>query len=282
MDVRYQLTLPVDGISTQALIDSFHVTVIKPSSFSFHLHTAFETYFVEEGSMRVFVEGEELNLKKGDILLIYPQVMHRVAEASEDLCKLNLRFLFLQTVPRRSDVKFVLLQTEAWRRSEIFQNIACISRQLKGDNSKTDSFRIRTYLSLVLHDLVAAVFPKREEKGESDSQEKRDRLALSMQIDSFFAEKYGEPITISALAERLHYSPTHVNRLLKDFWGLTFGEKLKQTRLHKAKELLSTTTLSVGEIAEACGYSTLRGFELFFVKGTGLLPGQYRGSIKDK
>lgn len=275
MDIRYHVTLPVDGIPTQALIDSFHVTVIKPSSFSFHLHTAFETYFIEEGTMRVSVEGEEVNLKKGDVFLIFPQVMHRVEEASENLCKLNLRFLFLQSFSRQTEGNFVLLQTEPWRRMEIFQNIACISRQLKAEENGTDSFRIRSYLSLVLHDLVSSVFPF-ESKGESPSEEKRDRLALSMQIDSFFAEHYNEDITISNLAETLHYSPTHVNRLLKTFWGLTFGEKLKQTRIHKAKELLSSTRLSIGEIAEACGYSTLRGFELFFVKETGLLPGQFR------
>ena len=74
----------------------------------------------------------------------------------------------------------------------------------------------------------------------------------------------------------MHYSKTHINRLLQRYWGMSFSEKLNQTRLHVAKQYLCESSEPVHKIAERCGYATLRGFEIFFKKQTGLLPKEYR------
>ncbi len=57
---------------------------------------------------------------------------------------------------------------------------------------------------------------------------------------------------------------------------MSFTEKLMQTRLQAAKKLVISNELSVNQIAERCGYTTLRGFELFFLKHTNMLPNEYR------
>ena len=110
----------------------------------------------------------------------------------------------------------------------------------------------------------------------------QNRLDLTIVIDDYFKDHFHEKITVSHLAKELNYSPTHINRLLKQYWGLTFGEKLQEVRLQEAQRLLTETSEPVSAIAESCGYSTLRGFEVFFEKRTEMLPGKYRKLYRKK
>jgi two-component system response regulator YesN len=107
-------------------------------------------------------------------------------------------------------------------------------------------------------------------------KEHSDILSKCLLIDKFFSEHYAEQITLEQLADKLHFSKTHTNRILRKYIGMSFIEKLTQTRLQEAKKLLISDEMSINQIAERCGYTTLRGFELFFVKQTNMLPTEYR------
>ena len=85
----------------------------------------------------------------------------------------------------------------------------------------------------------------------------KSKIDQRIQIDRFFSENYSRAITVDDLDEELHYSKTHVNRLLKYGLGMTFSEKLDQTRLQAAKQYLRDSHESIYHIAELCGYAPL-------------------------
>lgn len=82
--------------------------------------------------------------------------------------------------------------------------------------------------------------------------------------------------SVAYLAEALHLSPNYLSRLLK----LLTGQSTKQLILNKAMELakekLSTTTLTVNEIAYSLGFSHPQVFSKLFKSQTHLSPSQYR------
>jgi AraC family transcriptional regulator len=51
---------------------------------------------------------------------------------------------------------------------------------------------------------------------------------------------------------------------------------VRQLRIKRAGELLLSTTLSVGEIAERCGYASPRTFRKAFASVTGVSPIQFK------
>jgi transcriptional regulator GlxA family with amidase domain len=77
-------------------------------------------------------------------------------------------------------------------------------------------------------------------------------------------------------AVALNLSPSHLQHLFKQATGLGLGHLLTEKRLQKAASLLSSTNLSIKEIACAVGYehasSFTRAFERRFDKG----PRNYR------
>ena len=62
--------------------------------------------------------------------------------------------------------------------------------------------------------------------------------------------------------------------------GVPPGQYLQQFRIGKARELLISSTLSVGEIAVRCGFDDLFYFSNLFRRLTGVSPRGYRAGIR--
>ena len=133
---------------------------------------------------------------------------------------------------------------------------------------------------MLISDILPFLLPKGRERTEAEQE--NTRLERSIRLENFFLAHYGENVTLEDLASTLHYSKTHVNRILRQSLGASFSEKLSEVRIGVAKELLEESALPISRIGERCGYSTLRGFELFFFKMTGLLPREYRAKRTKK
>ena len=281
-DEKLNISLLLENVGVDLRIDSFHTSQnVKPSSFAFHSHTAYEVYFIENGNMWVQFEEQSAELQKHDILIIAPDTMHRVKGCSQELKRFNFRFLLhTQKSPASKNSYFLYHPTDTVK-DELFHCIEKIHIHKQQANHRLELFRIKTYFSIIVSHLAETLIPAYSISESSDTIDRKNTLNQSIQLDQFFLDHYSHPVTIEDLAKELHYSKTHVNRLLKRYWGLSFSEKLMQTRLHAAKQYLRDSALPIHQIAERCGYSTLRGFELFFEKQTGILPAEYRKNSKN-
>ena len=97
-------------------------------------------------------------------------------------------------------------------------------------------------------------------------------------IDVFFNRVFdddGTKLSIDELASKLNVSQRHVNRILSERYGLTFCEKLMETRMLYAKYLLKKTEHSVQKIGEMCGI-TVQCLIKNFKQKYGITPAQYR------
>ena len=277
--VYIDFSILIDNIGINAKIDYFNkLNNIHESSLSPHSHVVYEVYFIEEGEMSVRFEDEIVRLKQHDILIIPPERIHRVEYHSDALKRFNLRFVFTDNSPPGVDASFFLYRPDECIKDEIYQCIKRLHENLPNINDKLALFRTKSYLGTILSYVIEVIIPEKKQYIPSDSpiNEHKNRLTQCVQIDKFFGENFSRSITLDELAEFMHYSKTHVNRLLKNHWNMSFVEKLAQTRLHVAKQFLTESTMTIAEIAERCGYSSLRGFEIFFSKQTGMRPYEYR------
>ncbi|MCX4660486.1 helix-turn-helix domain-containing protein [Streptomyces uncialis] len=89
-------------------------------------------------------------------------------------------------------------------------------------------------------------------------------------------ERYGDPLSLTDIAESARLSRFHFARLFKDTTGITPGRFLAAVRLHQAKRLLLSSSLNVADIAASVGYSSLGSFTTSFTAGVGVSPGRFR------
>jgi transcriptional regulator GlxA family with amidase domain len=88
--------------------------------------------------------------------------------------------------------------------------------------------------------------------------------------------KCHEKLTVNALAERFHFSPSYFSYLFKNVTSRSFMEYLTGARLSRAMELLRTTEMTVADISATSGFGDTASFHRSFRARTGTTPNQYR------
>lgn len=86
--------------------------------------------------------------------------------------------------------------------------------------------------------------------------------------------------TVQFISENLHVSPTYLLVLLKTLTGKTTQQHIHDKLIEKAKEKLSTTDLSVSEIAYELGFEHIQSFSKLFKAKTALSPLEFRQSFQ--
>ena len=85
--------------------------------------------------------------------------------------------------------------------------------------------------------------------------------------------------TVQAIAEALNVSPNYLSVLLKVLTGQSTQQHIHDKLIERAKEKLSTTDLSVTEIAYDLGFQHLQSFNKLFKSKTNLSPLEFRRSF---
>ncbi|EHQ29636.1 helix-turn-helix domain-containing protein [Mucilaginibacter paludis] len=101
---------------------------------------------------------------------------------------------------------------------------------------------------------------------------------LSTYFNSDALPKNGLP-PVSYIADQLNLSPGYLSELLKALTGQNTQQHIHVKLIEKAKERLSTSNLSVSEIAYELGFEHLQSFSKLFKAKTNLSPLAFRASF---
>lgn len=86
-------------------------------------------------------------------------------------------------------------------------------------------------------------------------------------------------IKIDKLADYMHLSPGHLLDKLKMTIGKKPSDYLREFRINKAIYLMTTEAISITDIAEAVGFSSLAYFSSVFKKITTFTPNEFRQKL---
>lgn len=116
---------------------------------------------------------------------------------------------------------------------------------------------------------------------ETISQNRQNNCSASIEKAKYFIhENYSDcNISVSAVSQYLHLSPSYFRAIFKKETGTTFINYLTNLRMEKAKDLISSTNMKNYEIAEAVGYSDPHYFSYCFKKYFKMSPNEFRESL---
>lgn len=106
----------------------------------------------------------------------------------------------------------------------------------------------------------------------------RVEALLHAYFDSPDVAERGLP-TVQYVADALHLSPKYLSNLLRVVTGQNTQQHIHARLLAKAKEKLTTTTLTVSEIAYELGFEHVPSFSKLFKAKTSLSPVEFRASF---
>jgi AraC-like DNA-binding protein len=85
--------------------------------------------------------------------------------------------------------------------------------------------------------------------------------------------------SVQDIADKINLSPSYLSDLLRNTTGQNAQQYIQNHLIERAKELLSTTNLSVSEIAYQLGFEYSQSFSKLFKKNTKQTPLEYRQSF---
>ena len=85
--------------------------------------------------------------------------------------------------------------------------------------------------------------------------------------------------TVQWLADNLNISPSYLSDMLRSLTGQNAQQHIHNRLVEKAKEILSTTNLSVAEIAYQLGFEHPQSFSRLFKSKSGVSPIEFRHSF---
>jgi AraC-like DNA-binding protein len=112
----------------------------------------------------------------------------------------------------------------------------------------------------------------------TDSPElEKGNTAVIRSIEQYVKENYTDiNLSLNTIADRVKLSPKYVSMIFKAATSTGLLDYINFIRIQKAKELLSTTNMTVDDIALQVGYSNSKTFRRAFAKFEQTTPGKYK------
>jgi AraC-like DNA-binding protein len=99
------------------------------------------------------------------------------------------------------------------------------------------------------------------------------RLEATLQ---YLHENYAEALPLPQVARKAGFSVPTFSRVFKKATGTSFLTYVRAIRVEHAKNLITTTPMSIDQIAQACGFQSQHHLIRSFKKTTNQTPGAYR------
>lgn len=228
-------------------------------NFHLHLHRSFEFIYVEEGFLELEVGGRAFSLGPNCAALILPWQLHTYTtpEFSRSyLCVFSCDFVYdfyTQIRGKEAEDPIFLLEDAG--------AIAMLSAP------GLNRFRVKSVLySLVGQFLAQCPLVAASHEGAE----------LLERTIGYVQEHFCEPLSLRSLAAALGYHYNYLSAYLNERLGMHFSALVNQYRVDHACELLEQSELSMTEIAERCGFETIRSFNRNFARFRGSSPMAYR------
>ncbi|WP_462409527.1 AraC family transcriptional regulator [Neobacillus sp. Marseille-QA0830] len=257
--------------------------------FTEHRHSFIEMNYVYSGTCTQHINGKEVILKEGDLCLLDTNVTHGIESASENDIIINIMI-------RTGYFDSALLQRLSGNDllTDFFVNAIYQQKQdsryiifPKGPNNRLKDMitqalseflnpqlcsneAINSYMLLIFTELLRIYNHTSKSK-----QEPTFKKAVISDILYFMEQNY-QTITLEKTAEKFHFHPNHLTRLLKTNLGKTFIELSHQLKVKNACILLENTDLTIDQIANKVGYTNITFFYKSFKKIHGVTPAEYR------
>ncbi len=252
-----------------------------------HWHEELEAGIILEGTALFSIGHEKYTVTAGEGFFINSGVLHGVCSADGEPCLLRSFVFHSRLVGGSQDSifhrKYLLPLTEAptleWFRltpgspwheqalDAISQSWSICVREEDGYEFLTRDSLSRLVFQLCRH------IPETDTGPSSKNLRDSERIKKML---SCIHSRYGESLTIAAIAASAAVSESECLRCFRGTIGTSPVRYLKQYRLRQAASQLLASGDRISDIANRCGFSDLSYFTKAFRESYGCTPGEYR------
>lgn len=243
-----------------------------------HCHDYFELFIMLEGEAKHLVNGEELNIKQGNLVFIRPNDVH------DYLSKNGKKFSFLNIMLTKNTTEelFKYLGEDIYEKLLSPTLPPCIlltEFQLEDLNLSMQNIcsidvnaenKLKTALRVFILNAVTLFIPSTKTKKQDDAPEWFTSLLEEMKKNGNYV--YG----VEKMMSLTDKTREHVSRCMKKYTGKTVSEFINGLRLQYVANMLKNSNYSITYIIYESGFNSVTWALESFKKEYGVTMSEYR------
>lgn len=231
-----------------------------------HSNTSYEIHYSERGRGSVTIDGVTRSVVPDMLYITGPGVAH--AQVSDETDPINEYCLYLncqQTGYAADDPFAIFAKTTFWMGMD-GGRIFPLLHQLMEENRNARPGTREMSVSLLQQIIILLSRMYRSDTAQvhtPGTAPALTRAGLMPVLEDAFFYRY-RTLTLQDMADLLNLSIRQTQRLLQAKFGKTFSQKLTEARMAAASQFLANTEMSVTEISERVGFSSIEHFSSAF------------------
>lgn len=250
-----------------------------PWRYEVHDHSAVEILLTIEGSVTYTVEDTVYQVRKGEVLILPPDMPHSLTMGEG-----SSRYLFLFEPEGILSMRDIKTMSPHFHRpfhlhdgSEAHVRIREMLLRIQDVYEKRDLMWNTMCYSYLLR--IYAILAQRYLNGVRSRAPETGRIAESEVITAamtYISNHYNEDLSLEDVAEFAGFSRYYFSRSFKKQTGYSFKDYLCQKRLQVAIDLLIRTDKPMKDVATESGFGSVATFNRVFREKKGCTPTQFR------
>ena len=240
-----------------------------------HTHNHMELFFIVGGKGQFLIDDQLYPVDVNTLVMINPNVTHTEVSLNAqplEYIVLGIDGIELATSNTSNGQFSILNHYESMEISSCLRNIL---REMEQKNPGYEDV-CQAYMEILIIRLMrttALAVPAEPQTVSTN----RQCAAVRRYIDLHFKE----PLTLEQLAEEGHMNKFYLSHAFKKEYGVSPINYMLSKRLDESKYLLAETDLSLSQIAQLLGFSSLSYFSQVFHRTQGITPKEYRQNQKN-
>ncbi len=250
-----------------------HINVMELGRYPLHMHEDMEFLFVLSGKVEADFSLYCYEIESGHIILINPHTLHSIQKKSETavVASIYIKPAYFETY--HEQITKSIFFYNSFRESDYYTVQNYIKNQLF--EILLTYFDIGIRKTTLQEQCVSCIFylinysrswRTAANKIELMSNYKKNGAQIDYlnQILWYIYANSNKKISLQMLSEEFHISKFYISHLFREGVNRPFQEYLIRARIEESIKLLHGTSLTVEEIAEKCGFSSLSFFRKKF------------------
>lgn len=246
-----------------------------------HIHTdLFELTIVTAGGGTVTTNDVTSSVKNGDIYISMPGDIHKIESDRDDPLKYDFLAFRLKENQYKSDLikiseDYHSPKTRIFKNEQIRHLTANAIAELTAAGIYSNELLNSIFRQILIY--LIRDFKNNPNKGYHDNISNSEILCYN--IMNYIDTHIYTMKNLSELCDATNYSYGYLSTLFKNTTSQNLYDFYKERRINAACLLLKESKLSVTEISEVLGYSSLFAFSKAFKKQMNLSPKKYKINI---
>ena len=239
-----------------------------------HTHNHTELFFIVSGKGQFLIQDEVFPVDVNNLVIINPNVLHTEASLNAqplEYIVLGISGIELATSENSNGQFCILDHFESMEISSCLRNIL---REMELKNTGYQDI-CQAYMEILIIRLMRSTALAVQEEAPAVSGN-RQCAEVRRYIDLHFKEA----LTLDLLSDEAHMNKYYLSHSFKKEYGVSPINYLISRRINESKYLLAETDLSMSQIAQLLGFSSLSYFSQTFRKTQGISPMEFRQSSK--